>query len=49
MSKRTEHIHLRVTPAMKRDMREAAKGRRSKTVNNLAIEILASALGTTET
>jgi predicted HicB family RNase H-like nuclease len=48
MSKRTEHIHLRVTPAMKRDMRKEAKGR-GKTVNSLAIEIIAAALGTTET
>jgi hypothetical protein len=51
MSKRTEHIHLRVTPEMKRRLTEEAKsgGRKSSTVNSLVIEILAPFLGVTET
>jgi hypothetical protein len=48
MSKRTEHIHLRVTPALKRKMQAATRGRKSKTVNGLVIEILTAALGPTE-
>jgi uncharacterized protein (DUF1778 family) len=49
MSKRTEHIHLRVTPEMKRRMKAAAKQRKSTTVNSLVIDLVAAALGVTET
>jgi uncharacterized protein (DUF1778 family) len=48
MSKRTEHIHLRATPAMKRRMRTEAKARKT-TVNGLVLEIVGAALGSAKT
>lgn len=48
MSKPIEHLHLRVSPALKKELQRKAKKQR-KSVNRLINDILDPTFGTTKT